>query len=161
MEHEMEQAIRVGIHFTKESTLRQVYFRAGLPIAPGKSEMAVSPLQCETLEADPRLVVMRLAKDALLPAGDAPSPDGDLDPALGDLSQGMVTGSLASVATADGKVTLLAEMKVDELRALAVEMAIPGAADMKKAELLAAIVATQVQQPVAAPGAESNQQGGE
>ncbi|MNQ96420.1 hypothetical protein D3C85_1120240 [compost metagenome] len=153
MEHEMEQAIRVGIHFTKESTLRQVYFRAGLPIAPGKSEMAVSPLQCETLEADPRLVVMRLAKDALLSAGDAPSPDGDLDPALGDLSQGM--------ATADGRAIPLAEMKVDELRALAVEMAIPDAAGMKKAELLAAIVATQVQQPVAAPGAESNQQGGE
>lgn len=157
MEHEMEQAIRVGI----TSTLRQVYFRAGLPIAPGKSEMAVSSLQCETLEADPRLVVMRLAKDALLSAGDAPSPDGDLDPALGDLSQGIATGSLAGMATADGKVTLLAEMKVDELRALAVEMAIPDAAGMKKAELLAAIVATQVQQPVAAPGAESNQQGGE
>lgn len=154
MEHEMEQAIRVGI----TSTLRQVYFRAGLPIAPGKSEMAVSPLQCETLEADPRLVVMRLAEDALLSAGDTPSPDGDLDPALGDLSQGMATGSLAGVATA---VTPLAEMKVDELRALAVEMAIPDAAGMKKAELQAAIVATQVQQPVAAPGAESNQQGGE
>lgn len=154
MEHKMEQAIRVGI----TSTLRQVYFRAGLPIAPGKSEMAVSPLQCETLEADPRLVVMRLAEDALLSAGDAPSPDGDLDPALGDLSQGMATGSLAGVATT---VTPLVEMKVDELRALAVEMAIPDAAGMKKAELQAAIVATQVQQPVAALGAESNQQGGE
>ncbi|MOA60151.1 hypothetical protein D3C78_1849600 [compost metagenome] len=80
---------------------------------------------------------------------------------MGDLSQGMATGSLAGMATADGKVTLLAEMKVDELRALAVEMAIPDAAGMKKAELQAAIVAIQVQQPVAAPGAESNQQGGE
>ena len=154
MEHEMEQAIRVGI----TSTLRQVYFRAGLPIAPGKSEMAVSSLQCETLEADPRLVVMRLAEDALLSAGDAPSPDGDLDTTVGGLTG---SGYLAGVATLDGKVTPLAEMKVDELRALAVEMAIPDAAGMKKAELQAAIVATQVQQPVAAPGAESNQQGGE
>ena len=55
MEHEMEQAIRVGI----TSTVRQLYYRAGLAIAPGKSELAVSPVQCETLEADPRLVVTR------------------------------------------------------------------------------------------------------
>ena len=55
MEQEMDLAIRVGI----TSTVRQVYFRAGLAIAPGKSELAVSPVQCETLEADPRLVVTR------------------------------------------------------------------------------------------------------
>ncbi|HDZ8982234.1 TPA: hypothetical protein RUY06_004165, partial [Aeromonas veronii] len=52
MEQEMELAIRVGI----TSTVRQVYFRAGLPIVPGKSEMVVSPEQCATLENDPRLV---------------------------------------------------------------------------------------------------------
>lgn len=78
----MEQAIRVGI----TSTLRQVYFRAGLPIDPGKSEMAVSPLQCETLEADPRLVVVRLAEDAELSPADPPQTDGDLDAAVGGLS---------------------------------------------------------------------------
>ncbi|MNT72250.1 hypothetical protein D3C72_2108300 [compost metagenome] len=63
---------------------------------------------------------------------------------------GGLTGSgyLAGIATLDGKVTPLAEMKVDELRTLAVEMAIPCAADMKKAELAAAIAATQVQYPV-------------
>lgn len=63
---------------------------------------------------------------------------------------GGLTGSgyLAGVATLDGKVTPLAEMKVDELRTLAVEMAIPGAAGMKKAELAAAIAATEVQYPV-------------
>lgn len=82
MEHEMEQTIRVGI----TSTLRQVYFRAGLPIDPGKSEMAVSPLQCETLEADPRLVVVRLAEDAELSPADPPQTDGDLDAAVGGLS---------------------------------------------------------------------------
>lgn len=154
MEHEMEQAIRVGI----TSTLRQVYFRAGLPIAPGKSEMAVSPLQCETLEADPRLVVMRLAEDALVSAGDTPSPGGDLDTTVGGLTG---SGYLAGVATLDGKVTPLAEMKVDELRELAVEMAIPSAASMKKAELLAAIAATKVQYPVTGSGGDSDQQGGE
>lgn len=82
MEHEMEQAIRVGI----TSTLRQVYFRAGLAIDPGKSEMAVSAQQCETLEADPRLVVVRLAEDAELSPADPPQTDGDLDAAVGGLS---------------------------------------------------------------------------
>ncbi|WP_429173841.1 HI1506-related protein [Aeromonas salmonicida] len=82
MEHEMEQAIRVGI----TSTLRQVYFRAGLSIDPGKSEMAVSPLQCETLEADPRLVVVRLVEDTELSPADPPQTDGDLDAAVGGLS---------------------------------------------------------------------------
>ncbi|QXB98700.1 Rho termination factor N-terminal domain-containing protein [Aeromonas sp. FDAARGOS 1418] len=141
MEHEMEQAIRVGI----TSTVRQVYFRAGLAIAPGKSELAVSSVQCETLEADPRLVVTRLGQDVAPATADAPQTDGDLDAAVGGL---IGSGYLAGVATLDGKVTPLAEMKVDELRELAVEMAIPGAASMKKAELAAAIAAIEVQYPV-------------
>ncbi|MFM5189264.1 Rho termination factor N-terminal domain-containing protein [Aeromonas caviae] len=141
MEHEMEQAIRVGI----TSTVRQIYFRAGLAIAPGKSELAVSPVQCETLEADPRLVVTRLGQDVAPATADAPQTGRDLDAAVGGLTG---SGYLAGVATLDGKVTPLAEMKVDELRELAVEMAIPGAAGMKKAELLAAIAATEVQYPV-------------
>ena len=141
MEHEMEQAIRVGI----TSTIRQVYFRAGLAIAPGKSELAVSPVQCEALEADPRLVVTRLGEDVALAPADAPPTERDLDAAVGGLTG---SGYLAGVATLDGKVTPLAEMKVDELRKLAVEMAIPGAANMKKTELAAAIAATEVQYPV-------------
>ena len=141
MEHEMEQVIRVGI----TSTVRQVYFRAGLAIAPGKSELAVSPVQCETLEADPRLVVTRLGQDVAPATADAPQTGRDLDAAVGGLTG---SGYLAGVATLDGKVTPLAEMKVDELRELAVEMAIPGAAGMKKAELVAAIAATEVQYPV-------------
>ncbi|MFQ2529946.1 Rho termination factor N-terminal domain-containing protein [Aeromonas caviae] len=141
MEHEMEQAIRVGI----TSTVRQIYFRAGLAIAPGKSERVVSPVQCEALEADPRLVVTRLGQDVAPATADAPQTDGDLDAAVGGLTG---SGYLAGVATLDGKVTPLAEMKVDELRELAVEMAIPGAASMKKAELAAAIAATEVQYPV-------------
>ena len=141
MEHEMEQAIRVGI----TSTVRQIYFRAGLAIAPGKSELAVSPMQCEALEADPRLVVTRLGEDVALAPADAPPTERDLDAAVGGLTG---SGYLAGVATLDGKVTPLAEMKVDELRELAVEMAIPGAASMKKAELAAAIAATEVQYPV-------------
>jgi hypothetical protein len=141
MEHEMEQTIRVGI----TSTVRQVYFRAGLAIAPGKSELAVSPVQCEALEADPRLVVTRLGQDVAPATADAPQTNGDLDAAVGGLTG---SGYLAGVATRDGKVTPLAEMKVDELRELAVEMAIPGAASMKKAELAAVIAATEVQYPV-------------
>ncbi|MFQ2716477.1 Rho termination factor N-terminal domain-containing protein [Aeromonas caviae] len=138
----MEQVIRVGI----TSTVRQVYFRAGLAIAPGKSELAVSSVQCETLEADPRLVVTRLLLEGVaLTSADAPPTDRDLDAAVGGLT---VSGYLAGVATLAGKVTPLAEMKVDELRALAVEMAIPGAASMKKAELVTAIAATEVQYPV-------------
>lgn len=141
MEHEMEQAIRVGI----TSTVRQIYFRAGLAIAPGKSERVVSPVQCEALEADPRLVVTRLGQDVVPATADAPQTDGDLDAAVGGLTG---SGYLAGVATLDGKVTPLVEMKVDELRELAVEMAIQGAAGMKKAELVAAIAATEVQYPV-------------
>ncbi len=141
MEHEMEQAIRVGI----TSTVRQIYFRAGLAIAPGKSELAVSSVQCEALEADPRLVVTRLGQDVAPATADAPQTGRDLDAAVGGLTG---SGYLAGVATLDGKVTPLAEMKVDELRELAVEMAIPGAASMKKAELVAAIAATEVQYPV-------------
>ncbi|MCX4071088.1 HI1506-related protein [Aeromonas caviae] len=82
MEHEMEQAFRVGI----TSTVRQLYYRAGLAIAPGKSELAVSPVQCETLEADPRLVVTRLGQDVAPATTDAPQTDGDLDAAVGGLS---------------------------------------------------------------------------
>ncbi len=85
MEHEMEQAIRVGI----TSTVRQVYFRAGLAIAPGKSELAVSALQCAALEGDPRLVVVRLAEDVAEAdqAPDAAQTAGDLDDAaLGGVS---------------------------------------------------------------------------
>ncbi len=82
MEHEMEQAIRVGI----TSTVRQVYFRAGLAIAPGKSELDVSSVQCETLEADPRLVVTRLGQDVTPATADAPQTNGDLDAAVGGLS---------------------------------------------------------------------------
>ncbi|MBX9561579.1 hypothetical protein FKF73_02575 [Aeromonas hydrophila] len=141
MEHEMEKAIHVGI----TSTVRQIYFRAGLAIAPGKSELAVSPMQCEALEADPRLVVTRLGEDVALAPADAPPTERDLDATLGVMTG---SGYLAGVATLDGKVTPLAEMKVDELRELAVEMAIPGAAGMKKAELVAAIAATEVQYPV-------------
>ncbi len=145
MEQEMELAIRVGIYCQTGSTVRQVYFRAGLPIVPGKSEMVVSPEQCATLENDPRLVVVRLAEDASLQAGNAPSAPGDLDAALGGLTG---SGYLAGVADQAGKVTPLAEMKVDELRELAVQMGIPEAAKLKKAELVTAIAATEVQYPV-------------
>lgn len=145
MEQEMELAIRVGIYCQTGSTVRQVYFRAGLPIVPGKSEMVVSPEQCATLENDPRLVVVRLAEDASLQAGDAPSAPGDLDATLGVLTG---SGYLAGVATLAGKVTPLAEMKVDELRELALQMGIPEAAKLKKAELVTAIAATEVQYPV-------------
>lgn len=140
----MELAIRVGI----TSTVRQVYFRAGLPIVPGKSEMVVLPEQCATLESDPRLVVVRLAENT---SGDAPSAPGDLDTTLGVLTG---SGHLAGVATQNsdatqaGKVTPLAEMKVDELRELALQMGIPEAAKLKKAELVTAIAATDVQYPV-------------
>jgi hypothetical protein len=82
----MEQAIRVGIYCQTGSTVRQVYFRAGLPIVPGKSEMVVSPLQCETLEADPRLVVVRLAEDAEPSPADPPQTGGVLDAAVDGLS---------------------------------------------------------------------------
>ncbi|WP_457936407.1 Rho termination factor N-terminal domain-containing protein [Aeromonas veronii] len=145
MEQEMELAIRVGI----TSTVRQVYFRAGLPIVPGKSEMVVSPEQCTTLENDPRLVVVRLAEDTSFQAGDAPSAPGDLDATLGVLTgSGYLAGVATQLATQAGKVTPLAEMKVDELRELALQMGIPEAAKLKKAELVTAIAATEVQYPV-------------
>ena len=48
-------AIRVRVI----SKLHQGYHRAGLAIAPGESELAVSDEQCAALEADPRLVVTR------------------------------------------------------------------------------------------------------
>ncbi|MNY54565.1 hypothetical protein D3C86_1904550 [compost metagenome] len=123
--------------------------------------MVVSALQCETLEADPRLVVVRLAEDAALPAADAPQTAGDLDATVVGMTGDMATGTLGGVATADGKVTPLAEMKVDELRELAAALAIPEAASMKKADLVAAIAATEVQYPVAENGGVSDQQGGE
>jgi hypothetical protein len=145
MEQEMELAIRVGILCKTGSMVRQNYFRAGLPIVPGKSEMVVSPEQCATLENDPRLVVVRLAENASLQTGDAPSAPGDLDATLGVLTG---SGYLAGVATLAGKVTPLAEMKVDELRELAVQMGIPEATKLKKAELVTAIAATEVQYPV-------------
>jgi len=88
---------------------------------------------------------VRLAEDASLQAGNAPSAPGDLDAALGVLTG---SGYLAGVADQAGKVTPLAEMKVDELRELALQMGIPEAAKLKKAELVTAIAATEVQYPV-------------
>lgn len=140
-------AIRVRVI----SKLHQGYHRAGQAIAPGESELVVSAEQCSALEGDPRLVVVRLAEDVAgaEPAPDAPQAAGDLDDAaLGELSGEMATGTLAGVATADGKVTPLAEMKLDELRELAKDLKIPGAAGMKKADLVAAIANTEVQYPV-------------
>lgn len=90
----MEMAIRVGI----TSTVHPRYFRAGLAIAPGKSEMVVSVGQCETLEADPRLVVVRLVEDAQLPAADAPQADGDLDSAVVGMSAEQVAAPAEPVA---------------------------------------------------------------
>ncbi|HHQ4672516.1 TPA: hypothetical protein ACSP2K_004037 [Aeromonas veronii] len=104
MEQEMELAIRVGILCKTGSMVRQVYFRAGLPIVPGKSEMVVSPEQCTTLESDPRLVVVRLAEDTSLQAGDAPSAPGDLDATLGVLStEPESPASVAAPVSSKGK----------------------------------------------------------
>ncbi|WP_368198567.1 HI1506-related protein [Aeromonas sp. R7-4] len=78
-------AIRVRVI----SKLHQGYHRAGLAIAPGESELAVSDEQCAALEADPRLVVVRLAEDVAEAdqAPDAAQTAGDLDDAaLGGVS---------------------------------------------------------------------------
>ncbi|MEL1219056.1 HI1506-related protein [Aeromonas hydrophila] len=78
-------AIRVRVI----SKLHQGYHRAGQAIAPGESELVVSDLQCEALEGDPRLVVVRLVEDVAHsePAPDAPQTTGDLDDAaLGGVS---------------------------------------------------------------------------
>ncbi len=55
------------------------------------------------------------------------------------------TATLASVVEPDGTEMHLDDMKVDELRALAKDLEIEGYADMRKADLVAAIKAKQVQ----------------
>ncbi|MEW7865454.1 HI1506-related protein [Aeromonas diversa] len=94
----MEQAIRV--HIT--STLHQGYYRAGLAIAPDTSELRVSPGQCAALEADPRLVVSRLADDASTQA-DAPLTPQDQDAAVGALIPSAATAEPAAPDTPEAK----------------------------------------------------------
>ncbi|MEG0007962.1 MAG: HI1506-related protein [Aeromonas sp.] len=143
------------------SKLHQGYHRAGQAIAPGESELVVSDEQCAALEGDPRLSVFRLAVEVAQPAptADTPPATWDLDDAaLGSLTD---SGDLAEISPTADQLAALADMKADDLRTQAVRMLIPGAASMKKAELVAAITAAQAQQPAAETSHEPNQQGGE
>lgn len=147
-------AIRVRVI----SKLHPGYHRAGQAIAPGESELVVSAEQCAALEGDPRLVVVRLDEDLALAPADASATDGDLDAAVGSLTG---SGDLAGISPTADQLATLADMKADDLRTQAVGMQIPGAASMKKAELVAAIATAQARQSVAVSGAKSSQQGGE
>jgi len=123
------------------------YRRAGLSLAAGRNELvaaAVSATQLEMLKADPRLTLVEAS------AGDAAAGELALDSASGDL----VPGTLAGVVDQDGTVRDLAGMKVDELKDLAKELEIVGYADMKKADLVAAIQATEIQYDPAEPDAQ-------
>ena len=117
---------------------RAGYRRAGLSLAVGRNELFaadVSAAQLEMLKADPRL--------ALVEAGEAAIAPGSLEP--GGVSGDLATGYLGGVVDQDGTVRDLASMKVDELKVLAKELAIEGYAGMKKVDLVAAILATEIQ----------------
>lgn len=99
-----------------------------------------TPEQIRQLEAEPRLVVEHIEDPAQ--AGGDPDPQGTVGTA--GVSESM-TGHIDGVVNADGTQQDLAELKVDELRDLAKELEISGYSDMKKAELVTAIKAEQVE----------------
>lgn len=100
------------------SSAHDGYRRAGLKLKRGRNEVQVDEAQLAALSADPRLAVQE--------GGDA------------------TTGHLAGVVDKEGQVKKLEDLKVDELKDIAKDMEIEGFAELKKADLIAAIKAKQV-----------------
>lgn len=69
----------------------------------------------------------------------------DQAPEVGQQLVESTVGTLAGVQNEDGSTTALEDMKVDELREIAKEMEIEGFATLRKAELIDAIKAEQVE----------------
>ena len=117
------------------------YRRAGLSLAAGRNELdaaTVSAAQLEMFKADPKLTTVEA--------------DEGVDPSRalvsGGVSDDLITGTLAGVVDQDGQVHDLASMTVPSLKSLAAELKIESYANMKKAELVAAIQATKIQYEV-------------
>lgn len=101
------------------SSAHDGYRRAGLKLKRGRNDaVQVDEAQFEALSADPRLAVQE--------GGDA------------------TTGHLAGVVDKEGQVKKLEDLKVDELKDIAKDMDIEGFAELKKADLVAAIKTKQV-----------------
>jgi hypothetical protein len=95
--------------------------------------------QIAQLVAEPRLSVEFLPDEAET-----------AETAAADAAQGPLDASgLDSVIAADGAQKALADLKVEELRELAMYLEIVGYGGMKKADLVAAIKAVQVELPSA------------
>jgi hypothetical protein len=85
-------------------------------------------------------------KGEILKQGHVEAAAEDIQPLIdsGALVQEL-TATLAGVVKPDGAEMDLDDMKVDELKALAKDLEVKGYADMRKAELIAAIKAEPVQ----------------
>lgn len=118
--------------------------RAGVshPKSPSTySDHFFTEKQLAQLEAEPRLVVEHIDADQI--SDPATDPQGTVEP--DDVSGDLIDATLAGVVDSDGKERALEDMTVAELRELAIEMEISGAASLRKAELVEAIKAETVQ----------------
>lgn len=146
------------------------YRRAGLALTKGDNHFPLaelSPTQIAALKGDARLkvfetaVVVETSGSVVISNGD-PSLTQAAQTQGADLNQSAdITGTIAGVKDLDGTERNLAEMKVDELREIAISLEVTGAKGLKKDELIAAIQATEVQVPKDAIDKGTEPQGAE
>ncbi|TVL34509.1 HI1506-related protein [Shewanella xiamenensis] len=127
------------------------YRRAGLAFNKGDNHLPLAELsdeQVAAIKADTRLKVFETSM-AVDSTGSLDIPNGDpsLNQGIDSSNGNELTSTIAGVKAHDGTERNLDEMKVDELRELAISLDVEGAKGMKKAELIAAIKSIEVKVP--------------
>lgn len=127
------------------------YRRAGLAFNKGDNPLPLAELsdeQVAAIKADTRLKVFETSM-AVDSTGSLDIPNGDpsLNQGIDSSNGNELTSTIAGVKDHDGTERNLDEMKVDELRELAISLDVEGAKGMKKAELIAAIKSIEVKVP--------------
>lgn len=124
------------------------YRRAGLAFNKGDNHLSLAELSAEqvaAIKADTRLKVFETSMAVDSPGSlDIPNGDPSLNQGIDSSNGNELTSTIAGVKDHDGTERNLDEMKVDELRELAISLDVEGAKGMKKAELIAAIKSIEV-----------------
>ncbi|MFV0597978.1 HI1506-related protein [Shewanella sp.] len=127
------------------------YRRAGLAFNKGDNHLPLAELsdeQVAAIKADPRFKVFETSMAVDSPGSlDIPNGDTSLNQGIDSSNGNELTSTIAGVKDNDGTERNLDDMKVDELRELAISLDVEGAKGMKKAELIAAIKSIEVKVP--------------
>lgn len=127
------------------------YRRAGLAFNKGDNPLLLAELSAEqvaAIKADTRFKVFETSMAVDSPGSlDIPNGDPSLNQGIDSSNGNELTSTIAGAKDHDGTERNLDEMKVDELRELAISLDVEGAKGMKKAELIAAIKSIEVKVP--------------